>query len=88
MKNAAGSKDQTERLGENCTKVWECLPWRVPVGTGTLPLFRWRKITSDGETELSIGPSAAWALVALVALILKAVGASSFLTILWGAWRP
>jgi len=87
MKKAAESLDLTEGLGEALTKVCGCLPLRGPVSAGRLPLFRWRKTTPKGETELSIGPSAGWAIVTLAALALKAVGATSFLAIVWRGLR-
>jgi len=51
--------------------------------TGKLPLFSWRKSTRNGDTEIVIGPSFAWAVVALLALLLKSLSGTTLLQMLW-----
>jgi hypothetical protein len=55
----------------------------IPVNSRSIPLFRWRRVTRNGETEVLIGPSIAWLIFAILALFVKGFNAVSLLQALW-----
>jgi hypothetical protein len=48
--------------------------------TSKAPLFRYMKSTGDGHIEITMGPSLAWAVVAILTLLLKG---PTLLPMLW-----
>lgn len=55
----------------------------IAVNSRSIPLFRWRRVTRNGETEVLIGPSIAWLVFAIVALCVKGLNVLSLLQVLW-----
>jgi len=55
----------------------------VALDSRRIPLLRWRRVTRTGETEVLVGPSIAWLLLAIVALCAKGFNVVSLLQVLW-----